>query len=145
MWDSQSLQNRSSQLYWFVNALTIVLFIPLAELVIFPCLRDRVPSMLKRIGLSLIIISVSLCILLVYEEGDDLPGGLAANVSSDVCTLAVPGPTPHIAIDYEWVLLPLILISIAEVLLMVPGKVRIRSKHNFCIINFFETIHSTFS
>lgn len=123
------LVNLCSQWYWFVNALVIVIFIPAADQLVFPCLRDRVPSMLKRIGLSLVILFVSVCILMIYEEngargptgGSGSFRGDTANISNLTCTLATFSPAPRIAIDYKLVIIPLILISIAEVLLMVSG------------------------
>lgn len=124
-----------SQWYWFVNGLTIVVFIPAADQLIFPCLRDRVPSMLKRIGLSLMIIFVSICILMVYEVSGGEPG-VRNNTSANVCTLAVSSPMPHNSIDYKWVLIPLVLISFAEVLLMVSGKTTALMSTKECMQRF---------
>lgn len=124
------LTNRSLQWYWFGNALTIVAFIPSLDQLVFPCLRDRAPSMLKRIGLSLVILFISVCILVAFEEAGALNPASSGNSSFShttnatanvSCTLVANVPQPRIDLDYKLVIIPLALISIAEVLLRVSG------------------------
>ena len=81
------------------NPATILLFIPLLNYVLIPLLGNYMPSMRKRIaiGIVLIIFAAAMCLLIVNKKA-----GAGVNV------------------------LPIIPLSIAEVLLYVTGSIIIR-------------------
>lgn len=106
---------------WVVNVITILMAIPLLNQVIYPCLREYTPSMLKRIGLGYILALSSVVLLMVLDGVGHHQGGLSAN-ETELCMFTSDRDGRNLVINAWWSLLPLTAINLTEVFIFVSCK-----------------------
>lgn len=103
---------------WVFNVLVILLTIPFLDQCVYPFLRHYVPNMLKRIGIGYILLLVSAVLLILYEG----IGHYVPKTYDTLCMFNETGTTEENIEMNSWlVLLPSILVSVAEVFVMVTG------------------------
>lgn len=97
------------------NAILLIALIPLLDLLIVPLLRDANPSILKRLGIGSILAFLSLLTLLLMEAFGKHSQG------REVCMFRTED-TEHgqLEINVYWIFLPLVLVTLAEILIYIP-------------------------
>lgn len=99
-----------------INALLLVVLIPLLDLLIVPLLRHILmnPSIMCRLGLGSFLAFVTNVIILVIH--------LVGDVNARVCIFHTIVSTLKMDINVYWILMPVILLTIAELFIYIPGK-----------------------
>ena len=110
----------SDSAIWGINIITILFAIPLLNYLLFPCLREYTPSMLKRIGIGYFFALLAPILLLIIEGVGHLE-----NETKDVCMFLVDDQAGVGALELSsWlILLPDVSISFAEVFIFVSGTI----------------------
>ena len=110
---------------WIFNIVTIMIAVPLIDQCLYPCLRQYTPNMLKRFGVSYVLLIVSAGILCLYETigHHTLPHSLSGPTQScmfrDGSSESGEGGDLHMS---AWLtILPIVLVSFAEIFLKVTG------------------------
>ena len=99
-----------------VNALVILVLIPLLDLVVIPLLQNLNLSILRRIGVGTFLTFISLLVLLLLE-------GAGRHSSDDVCMFRMGEELEgKLKVNVYWVLLPLVTVTVAELLVYIPGE-----------------------
>ncbi|CAI8051360.1 Solute carrier family 15 member 4 [Geodia barretti] len=114
---------------WAFNVWTILVAIPIIDQFIYPILRQFAPNMLKRFGMSYVLLICSvgvLCLLEIVGHINDQQGDSAAN-----CMFATANAKEHKCTHHEdhsvmplsayLILVPVIMASIAEIFLKVTA------------------------
>ena len=97
-----------------LNIVTILVLIPLLDQCVYPCLQERTPNMLKRIGLGYILLIFSAIVLCTYE-----------GIGNADCMLVTSKSSSLIPLNSWLALLPTITATIAEVFVNVTGTLHI--------------------
>ena len=106
---------------WFFNVNTILITIPIIDQCLCPCLRQYAPNMLKRFGISYILLIIVAGILCLYETIGH--HALSQNSSDDNKSCMFDEKSNFQMQMSAWLtLLPIFLISFAEILLKVIGE-----------------------
>ena len=98
-----------------VNVAGILLTIPLLDKLVFPCLREYTPNMLKRIGIGYSFSILSPIALLVIEGVGHHQPGLSMNATQQCMFKETDVPSDLLELSSAWVLLPHLLITLTEV------------------------------
>jgi len=125
---------------WVFNMVAILMTIPLLDQFLYPFLRHYVPNMLKRIGIGYILLIVSATLLILYEgigHNVNQPNTVGSNAT--LCMFEETSETKeHLELSSWLVLLPYVLISVAEVFVMVTGMLKCACKsHTFMLLCYF--------
>ena len=115
---------------WAFNVWTILVAIPIIDQFIYPILRQFAPNMLKRFGMSYVLLICSVGVLCLLEivghinDQQDRPGDSAANC---MFTAKEHNSTHHedhsvMPLSAYLILVPVIMASIAEIFLKVTGQ-----------------------
>ena len=113
----------SDSAVWTINVITILAAIPLMNQVIFPCLREYTPSMLKRIGIGYMLALSSPLLLLIYEAVGHNQGGISEN-TADLCMFVNEAALKldGLKLNSWLMLLPYTAINLTEVFIFVSSK-----------------------
>lgn len=99
-----------------VNALVILLLIPVLDLAVIPLLQNLNLSILRRIGVGSFLTLISLVMLLLLE-------GTGRHSSDGVCMFSTGEELEgNLEVNVYWVLLPLVTVTVAELLVYIPGE-----------------------
>ena len=110
-------------LTWVFNVIPIVIIIPAINYGLLPFLREYSPTMIMKIGIGIITLILSLCVLLglivygyiEYSKDTPLVCMFSANVSSTTDEdISNPLPVPSLVL-----ILPYSIVALAEIL---PGS-----------------------
>ncbi len=112
----------SDSAVWTINVVTILISIPLLNQVVYPCLREYTPSMLKRIGLSYILAISSVFILYVMEWAGHHQSGLSANEEETCMFISSEQSNDTLGMNSWWMMLPYTAINLTEVFIFVSCK-----------------------
>lgn len=97
---------------WGANIVTIITIIPILNQLVFPCLREYAPSMLKKIGIGYFLALLSPLILFLFE-------GFSQHLEKKCMFF----DSEYSMSMNAWVILiPQTAINIAEVLLVASSK-----------------------
>ena len=99
-----------------MNGLILVIFIPILDLAVVPLLRHTFvnPTIMWRLGFgSFFALVTALCMFVIHSVG---------NVNSRLCILRAIGSPLRMDISVYWILLPVVILTIAEVFIYIPGK-----------------------
>lgn len=103
-----------------ISAVLLLTLIPLLDLVLVPFLRYTTvnPSILKRLSIGATLAVLSVFILFLIEAVGSYEG-----VTGDaVCMFnAEEKPPAQLAVDVYWLLLPLIIMTVAEIFIFIPS------------------------
>ena len=103
-----------------ISAVLLLTLIPLLDLVLVPFLRYTTvnPSILKRLSIGATLAVLSVFILFLIEAVGSYEG-----VTGDaVCMFnAEEKPPARLAVDVYWLLLPLIIMTVAEIFIFIPS------------------------
>ena len=102
---------------WLLNVVSILVIVPLLDKIVFPCLREYTPNMLKRIGIGYFISILSPLVLLVLEGVGHHQSGLTGIATVQQCMFKetqVPAADP-LELSSAWVVLPHLFITLAEI------------------------------
>ena len=101
---------------WLLNVVSILLIIPLLDKIVFPCLREYTPNMLKRIGIGYFLSILSPLILLVLEGVGHHQSELSGNATQQCMfnETQVPAADP-LELSSAWVVLPHFFITLTEI------------------------------
>ena len=101
-----------------VNALVILVLIPVLDLLVIPLLRNLNLTILRRIGFGASLTFISLLMLLLLE-------GTGKHSSGEVCMFRAEEDLEaegELEVNVYWVLLPLVTVTVAELLVYIPGE-----------------------
>ena len=115
----------SNSTFWIVNSMSILIVLPTLNLLVYPCLREYTPSLLKRIGLSYVLSAVSsLVLLLIVHVGHKDPRLRILHQLSEYCLFADRGieRDDRLLLSSWTLLLPLLLASISEIFVNVSSE-----------------------
>ena len=101
---------------WLLNVISILVIVPLLDKLVFPCLREYTPNMLKRIGIGCFLSILSPLILLVLEGVGHHQSALSVNTTQQCMfkETQVPGADP-LELSSVWVVLPHFFITLTEI------------------------------
>lgn len=99
-----------------VNLIVYTVLIPVYEFIVYPLFRRYVLTMLKRIGLGMMIAVVAVFIFFVL----DLVGH-HEHSSVECMFYWNENPETQLHLDPRWLLLPIVLMSLGEFLVFIPG------------------------
>ena len=101
---------------WLLNVISILVIIPLLDKIVFPCLRQYTPNMLKRIGIGYFLSILSPLILLVLEGVGHHQSELSGNATQQCMfnETQVPAADP-LELSSAWVVLPHLFITLTEI------------------------------
>ena len=100
-----------------INALLILTIIPLLDLVLVPMLRNCYATILKRLGFGATLAFLSIVVLFLFEAAGRHSSG------DQVCMFhASSREQGQLHISVYWVLLPLVMVTIAEIFIYIPSK-----------------------
>ena len=101
-----------------ISALLLVTFIPILDLLVVPLLRHLNPSILKRLGTGATLAFLSILTLFLLETfGRHTPG-------DRVCMFNMEESAAGnvLQVNAYWVVLPLAVVTLAEICICVPSK-----------------------
>lgn len=100
-----------------INALLILTFIPLLDLLLVPMLRNCYATILKRLGIGATLAFMSVLVLFFFE-------GIGPHASGDQMCMFNAGSreTGQLHISVYWILLPLVMVTFAELFIYIPSK-----------------------
>jgi dipeptide/tripeptide permease len=101
---------------WIFNVVTVLVAIPLMDQCLYPFLRQFAPNMLKRFGLSYILLLCSVGLLCLYEI---LGHNVIHQLSKKYCMFNRNQEV--MPMSAFWILIPVILAAIGEIFLKVTG------------------------
>ena len=107
---------------WSFNIGLILLVVPILNFVVFPLLREYTPNMQKRIGMGYILAILSPLTLLIISSMGYVMLTAAGEDPSHSCFLHESASQVHIPINSWTVLLPHLVISLAEVFVMISSE-----------------------
>ena len=111
---------------WIFNILTILATILFLDQCLYPCLRQYAPNMLKRFGISYILLIASAALLTLYESIGhhwlSNPSGAASNGSCMFGESSAQKKDDIIQMTSWLTLVPVVLVAIAEIFLKVTGN-----------------------
>ena len=112
-----------------LNPLLVLVLVPILDLLVTPVLRYVMlhPSILKRLGLGAVCTLLSTLSLLALEG----VGEEYFNMMGNACMLSKDSASERGSISSYWLVLPIVLISLAEVFIYIPG--RVTQKHGYCL------------
>ena len=107
---------------WLLNVVSILLIIPLLDKIVFPCLREYTPNMLKRIGIGYFISIISPLTLLVLEGVGHHQSGPSVNTTQQCMfkETQVPAADP-LELSSAWVVLPHFFITLTEIFIYISS------------------------
>ena len=109
---------------WIFNVVIILISIPILDQCIYPYLRQYTPNMLKRFGISYVLLIVSASIFCVYETIGHHALSQGSSDSSQSCMFdsgSEGGGDMHMHMSAWLTLLPIGLLSFGEIFLKVTG------------------------
>ena len=106
---------------WLVNVVSILVIIPLLDKLVFPCLREYTPNMLKRIGIGYSLSILSPLILLVIEGVGHHQPGLSMNATQQCMFQETGVPADPLELSSAWVALPHLFITLTEVFIFISS------------------------
>ena len=116
---SLHLQTRFCDVRFAVNdvisSILVLTFVPILDLVIVPLLGNFNPSIRKRMGIGAFLCCVSVVILLVLEVVGRQSGSQTICMFNDA-------QEERLSINVYWILLPSLIMTIAQVLIYISGK-----------------------
>ena len=123
---------------WIFNIVIILIAIPILDQCIYPYLRQYTPNMLKRFGISYVLLIISAGILCLYETIGH--HAYSSSESSQSCMFdsgSNGGSNIHMHMSAWLILFPIGLASFAEIFLKVTGTCIIThdfqlSKQHYC-------------
>ena len=100
-----------------INALLILTIIPLLDLVLVPALHNCYATILKRLGVGATLAFLSISVLFLFEA-------VGTHASGDQTCMfhASTREQGQLHISVYWILLPLVLVTIAEIFIYIPSK-----------------------
>ena len=107
---------------WLLNVVSILVIIPLLDKLVFPCLREYTPNMLKRIGIGYFLSILSPLILLVLEGVGHHQSELSVNTTQQCMfkETQVSGADP-LELSSAWVVLPHFFITLTEIFIYISS------------------------
>ena len=107
---------------WLLNVVSILVIIPLLDKIVFPCLREYTPNMLKRIGIGYFLSILSPLVLLVLEGVGHHQSALSVNTTQQCMfkETQVPGADP-LELSSVWVVLPHFFITLTEIFIYISS------------------------
>jgi len=107
---------------WLLNVVSILVIIPLLDKLVFPCLREYTPNMLKRIGIGYFLSILSPLVLLVLEGVGHHQSELSVNTTQQCMfkETQVPGADP-LELSSVWVVLPHFFITLTEIFIYISS------------------------
>ncbi len=113
--------NISDSYVWVVNIACIAIAIPIINYVLYPFLREYTPNMRKRIGIGHILTFLSPLVFLVLSSvGFSILSDKEA--ASNLCMFSSLMASGRLPISSIYILIPHILISLAEVFIIVSSE-----------------------
>ncbi len=109
------------------NALILAILIPILDLFVVPLLRYVLinPSIMKRLGFgSFLAFGTALSIFVLHTVG---------NVQSRLCIFQFNDSSLKMDVNIFWILVPVVILTISEVFIYIPGKV--------CIVHPFAPLY----
>ena len=106
-----------------LNVILLLLLLPLLDLVVIPILRHILlqPSILKCLGLGVVLTFTSVLSLFALEGVVDHYS--SSSKSYDECMFAIEGDSEEReTLSGYWLFLPMVLATLAEILLYVPSE-----------------------
>lgn len=100
-----------------INAILILTIIPLLDLVLVPMLRNCYATILKRLGVGATLAFLSILVLFSFEafgshsDGDQMCMFNASNRERG-----------QLHISVYWILLPLVVVTLAEIFIYIPSE-----------------------
>ena len=117
-------KNCGLEMSWLnaLNIMLLLLLIPILDFVVVPLLRHMVlqPSILKCLGMGGIFTFLSVLSLFTLEGVND--HYFISKEASDICVLASNEDSQDVALNGYWLLLPILFVTLAEILIFVPSK-----------------------
>ena len=103
-----------------ISAVLLLTLIPFLDLIIVPFLRYTTvnPSILKRLSIGATLAVLSLFILFLIEAVSsygDASGGAMCMFNAD------KKPPARMSVDVYWLLLPLLIMTVAEIFIFIPS------------------------
>ncbi len=109
-----------------INAVTILLIIPLLNNVLYPFLRDYLPNMLKRFGAGLVCAVLSLLTMFALSAaGSNRPRDYPDTqcmFSADFSNISADNSYVYNEVSEYLIILPHTLITLSEILINVTSK-----------------------
>ena len=118
-----------------INAILLLTIIPLLDLVLVPMLRNFYVTILKRLGVGATIAFLSILVLFLFEavgphtnsgsgsDGGGGGGGGGGGSGGQVCMFdASSREQGQLHISVYWILLPLVLVTLAEIFIYIPSE-----------------------
>ena len=117
-----------------INAILLLTIIPLLDLVLVPMLRNFYVTILKRLGVGATIAFLSILVLFLFEAvgphtnsgsdgGGGGGGGSGGGSGGQVCMFdASSREQGQLHISVYWILLPLVLVTLAEIFIYIPSE-----------------------
>lgn len=98
-----------------ISAILLLTFIPFLDLLAVPFLRHRNPSILKRLGIGATLAFLSMLTVFLME-------GIGKHTPGDrVCMFNTEEPG-KLEVNAHWVVLPLAIVTLAEIYIYIPSK-----------------------
>ena len=100
-----------------INAILILTIIPLLDLLLVPMLRNCYATILKRLGVGATLAFLSILVLFFFETfGSHVEG-------KHMCMFnAGERETGQLHISVYWILLPLVMVTLAELFIYIPSE-----------------------
>ena len=112
---------------WIFNILTILATILFLDQCLYPCLRQYAPNMLKRFGISYILLIASATLLTLYESIGHHWLSNSSGARSCMFNESNAQKEDDIIQMSSWLtLVPVVLVSFAEIFLKVTGNYDVR-------------------
>ena len=105
---------------WSLNIIAILIIIPILNYLVFPCLREYTPNMLKRIGLGYIFALLAPLMLMVMETIAHHQGGGMANTCMFLDN-EINGTNDKLKLSAWFVLFPHMSITLTEIFVFVSS------------------------
>ena len=121
-----------------ISSLLLLALIPVIDLFIVPFLRYWAlnPSILRRLSMGAILAFTSVLIPLLMEGfGGHTPAG-------DSCMFnTYQESQTKLNVDVNWLFLPLVLVTLAEILIYIPSKYTVQIQCHATKIHHMHTVH----
>lgn len=105
-----------------LNPALLLVLVPVLDLLLVPLLRHAMlhPTILKRIGMGAMCTLMSVLSVLALE-------GIGTHTDSDACMFNDYGYQEKSELSSYWLFLPIILATMAEIFIYIPGKISLPS------------------
>ena len=104
---------------WLSYISTFFFSVPFYEFILFPLIRNYVPTMMKRIGVGMFVLVLALLYLVLM---DGLSHHFTTHSTVRCLFYAVDNASAKVDLSPELLILPAILLGVGEMLTLIPSK-----------------------